>query len=69
MSLRSTVEAVAAAGSRDCVEPRRRRPSRRHRQRPVAFPVPDPLGMLVVLGVPMALALGFADDPPSTRSG
>ena len=69
MSLRSIVAAVVAAGSLDHVGPRRRRLSRHHRQRPAAFTAPDPLGMLVVLGVPMALALGFADDPPSTRSG
>jgi multiple sugar transport system permease protein len=59
MTLSSTVESVEAPGSSAQAEPRRTGLSRQKREWVAAylFLLPDALGLLIFLGVPMALAL------------
>lgn len=57
----STVESVAAPGQTAQAAPRRNRLSRKHREWLAAylFLLPDALGLLLFLGVPMALSLSL----------
>lgn len=57
----STVESVTAPGQSAQVEPRHSRLSRKHREWLAAylFLLPDVLGLLIFLGVPMVLALSL----------